>query len=128
MNRITKTSNHRIYIWIIVILLVFNISTIGTIIYHNQTVKNRTELMHERRMEQMPPRFLRNDMRKTDKFYDSHKMYKAEYKRGAMEISRKLQEKRIELLEYMSSDLTALSALALSKSISFSIISVLLSS
>ncbi len=106
MNKIVKFSNTRIYIWVIIILIVLNISTIGTIFYHNYKVENFRKLDQKNYPVQRTPKFFHHQ----EHFYgdrsDKHVKYINEYRSEARILAKKMQEKRVELLNHLSSDTT----------------------
>ncbi|NOZ45457.1 MAG: hypothetical protein GXO79_01595 [Chlorobi bacterium] len=101
MNNFIKNSNSKIYLWIIIILLIFNVSTIGTIFYHNY-MRRKCELMNK--PFPPPPQFLRHNPHFKDFHANKHHKFLNQYKTEAKEITMQLHDKRIELLNALSAD------------------------
>lgn len=102
MNRIK--SGKSLYLWIIAILVILNLSTIGTIIYNKQQFEKENEMMIQRLPREQRPDFLREDFHKNDQFFLKHRELRRDYRNDARELAQEMNRKRIALLKYLSSE------------------------
>ena len=89
----------KIYMWIIVVLVLLNISTISTILFHNYRAKKTHVADRKNYPVQQTPHFFKYEKKINEIHSEEHIKLLKEYKSEAKIISVNMQEKRKEILE-----------------------------
>lgn len=92
----------KIYIWLIIILLVTNVATIGSVLYHVYTEKKaepvqKTEMPNEQRT-----RFLVEQLNLNVEQADQFRNLNRTFNRTANPVTRELEQLRLEMLEELA--------------------------
>jgi len=113
-----NNNKQKFLIWAVVVLVVMNISTLATIVYHNKaSVKEvvREPAQLEADAEKYSGRYFRDKLNLDQNQMDQFRRFNPVFRRQAMEVTRKLAENRREMLNEMAgseSDTTRLNALS----------------
>lgn len=95
----------KILIWIIIILVAINISTIGTIIYNSCFEKNpRQNIRKEFIQEKGSCKHLTDELNFNDEQKKEHQFYRQNYLTSAKELTNEMQNKRIEMMSELEKD------------------------
>ena len=100
-------NKNKILIWIIIILLAINVSTVVTIAYHFYS-HGRTERINNRRHVRIPNkrfgRFMFRELGLSRSQRRNFQNFRAGYNHNAMNITKEMMEKRKEIFEELSKE------------------------
>ncbi|MBE9469583.1 MAG: periplasmic heavy metal sensor [Bacteroidetes bacterium] len=100
-------NKNKILIWLIIILLAINVSTVATIGYHFYT-RGRVERINNRRHVRIPNkrfgRFMFKELDLNRSQRGKFQEFQDEYHHNAMNITKEMMEKRNEIFEELSKE------------------------
>ncbi|MCK5823548.1 MAG: periplasmic heavy metal sensor [Bacteroidales bacterium] len=100
-------NKNKILIWIVIILLAINVSTIVTIVYHFYS-HDRIERTNKRRHVRIPNkrfgRFMFRELDLSQSQRRNFQNFRAGYNHNAMNITKEMMEKRKEIFEELSKE------------------------
>ncbi len=101
-------NKNKILIWIIIILLAINVSTVATIAYHfyNHDNNGIERMLHKRRQIRIPNkrfgRFMHRELNLSKSQNEKIQKFRGNFQHNAMRITKEMQEKRNEIFEELS--------------------------
>ena len=100
-------NKNKILIWIIIILLAVNVSTVATIAYHFYN-HNKTERINRKRQIRIPNkrfgRFMYQELNLTRPQRKQFQEFRHNYQHNAMMLTTEMREKRNEIFEELSKE------------------------
>ena len=102
-----KLFDKKILIWIIIILLMVNLSIVGTIIYNSKINSQENTVSYKQNVDFSDKglcQFLIDDLKLNTIQKEKYNKYKNEYLKNARQITSLLQNERIKLMDEMSAE------------------------
>lgn len=103
INKYSNTSTNS-FIWIIVVLIILNVSTIGTIFFRNYKYRQFHKIDKKHFPVQHAPHFFKMKGHEKDTHFTEHSKFMKEFRNEAGDLAGQMKEKRQEILDQLSAE------------------------